>query len=67
MKNVYFAPEVGAGTVGGSITGVMVILSSQEIIQTIIAAIIGTVVSFGVSLGLKWVIKKIKKKDYQSP
>lgn len=61
MKNVSFAPEVGAGTVGGSITGFMVVLSSQEIYQTIVGAIIGTIVSFGVSLGLKWVVKKIKK------
>ncbi|HBL77901.1 MAG: hypothetical protein A2W90_01660 [Bacteroidetes bacterium GWF2_42_66] len=58
MKNVFFAPEVGAGTVGGSITGFLMVFSSAELLQTVVGSVIATLVSFGVSIGLKWVIKR---------
>ena len=53
---------IKAGTIGGTLAGILVNISGADILRTVILAGIGAAVSFTVSLLLKSVLQRWKKR-----
>lgn len=50
-----------AGTAGGTITVILMNITSEDLAKTALLAAVGAIVSFGISYVLKLLVKKLKR------